>query len=212
MFALIDLTLVVNWLGLFGIAVFAVSGALDAARKNMDILGFMLIGTITGLGGGTLRDVLLGQLPLYWTLDQTYVGLCLIASCITYFIAPKLASRQKALIWMDALGLSLFCVTGAQIAVQQGAAPLICVCLGVITASFGGILRDVLCGYDLVLGQREFYITTAILGASMYLGLHWLGVSEDISLLGGFIAAFSLRCAAIIWGLQLPSYGASAKD
>ena len=208
MFEFLDLTLVVSWLGLFGIAVFAVSGALDAARKRMDILGFMLIGTLTGLGGGTTRDVLLGQLPMYWVKDATYVGLCLIVSVITYFVAPRLASRKRALIWMDALGLSLFCVTGAQIAVEQGAAPLICVCLGVISATFGGILRDVLCGYDLVLSQRELYVTNAVVGSTVYLGLHWLGVDENISVLGGFFAAFGLRSAAIIWGLSLPSYGA----
>jgi len=200
------LTTVVNWAGLFGIAVFAVSGALDAARKQLDILGFMLIGTVTGLGGGTIRDVLLGKLPLYWTLDSTYVGLCLMMSFITYFVAPKLQSRTKALIWMDAVGLSLFCVTGAQIAVGIGAAPLICVCMGIITATFGGILRDVLCGYDLVLSNRELYVTTAVTGASTYLLLHWLGISEDISVLCGMAAAFALRSAAIIWGLSLPSY------
>lgn len=211
-FEQLDLTLVVNWLGLFGIAVFAVSGALDAARKEMDILGFMLIGTLTGLGGGTTRDVLLGNLPMYWVQDATYVGLCLVASFITYFVAPKLASRQKALIWMDALGLSLFCVTGAQIAVQHDAAPLICVCLGVITATFGGILRDVLCGYDLVLSQRELYVTNAVVGSTVYLMLHWIGMNENISVIGGVLAAFGLRSAAIIWGLSLPSYNSSSKS
>ena len=205
-FELLDLSLVVNWLSLFGIAVFAISGALDAARKNLDILGFMLIGTVTGLGGGTTRDVLLGQLPMYWVQDATYVGLCLIASAMTYYIVPKLASRTKTLIWMDAIGLSLFCVTGAQIAVQQGAAPLICVCLGVITATFGGIFRDIICGYDLVLSQRELYVTNAVVGATVYLGLHWLNVSENVAVIGGVLAAFSLRSAAIIWGWSMPGY------
>ncbi len=207
----LDINVVVDVFGLFGIAVFAISGALDAARKHMDILGFMLIGTLTGLGGGTVRDVLLGRLPLYWTLDSTFVGLCLVMSFITYFIAPKLQSRRKALIWMDALGLSLFCVTGAQIAVEIGAAPLICVCMGVITATFGGILRDVVCGYDLVLGSRELYVTTAVTGASVYLGLHWFGVSENLAVLCGMLAALSLRSAAIVWGLKLPSYNGQPK-
>lgn len=207
MFDSLDLTTVVNIFALFGIAVFAVSGALDAARKRMDILGFILIGTLTGLGGGTVRDVLLGRLPLYWTLDSTFVGLCIIMSCITYFIAPKLESRTKALIWMDAVGLALFCVTGAKIAVQIGAAPLICVCMGVITATFGGILRDVVCGYDLVLGSRELYVTTAVVGASVYLGLHWVGISENLAVFVGMFAALGLRSAAIIWGLKFPSYG-----
>lgn len=206
MFELLNLNSVVNWLGLFGIAVFAISGALDAARKNMDILGFMLIGTLTGLGGGTARDLLLGRFPVYWVEDATYVGLCLLLSGLTYFVVPVIASRVKVLIWMDALGLSLFCVIGAQIAVQLGFTPLICVCMGVITASFGGIMRDVLCGYDLVLGSRELYVTAAVSGATVYLMLHWLDVNEDIAVIGGVLSAFILRSLAIIWGLSLPSY------
>ncbi len=209
MFELLDLKSVANWLGLFGIAVFAISGALDAARKNMDILGFMLIGTLTGLGGGTARDILLGKFPVYWVQEPTYVGLCLLLSALTYFIVPAVSSRAKALIWMDALGLSLFCVLGAQIAVTLGVSPLICVCMGVITASFGGIMRDVLCGYDLVLGSRELYVTVAVSGATIYLVLHWLGIHEDFAAIGGFLAALSLRSAAIIWGLSLPSYTTS---
>ncbi len=212
MFELLNLSSVVNWLGLFGIAVFAISGALDAARKNMDILGFMLIGTLTGLGGGTVRDLLLGKLPVYWVEEPAYVGMCLLLSAITYFIVPIIASRAKALIWMDALGLSLFCVLGAQIAVTQGVSPLICVCMGVITASFGGIMRDVLCGYDLVLGSRELYVTAAVSGAAVYLALHWLGIHEDIAAIGGFLAALTLRSAAIIWGLSLPSYTPSQNN
>lgn len=203
---LLDLNFMVSLLGLFGIAVFAVSGALDAARKEMDVLGFMLIGTVTGLGGGTIRDVLLGNVPVYWIMDATYVGLCMFMSLLTYFIAPKLESRAKALIWMDALGLALFCVTGTQIAASIGAPPLICVCMGVVTASFGGIIRDVLCGYDLVLGNRELYVTTAVAGGSIYWILHWVGMLESIAMLGGFLAAFCLRSAAIIWGFSLPSY------
>lgn len=202
----LDLNFMLSLLSLFGIAVFAVSGALDAARKEMDILGFMLIGTVTGLGGGTIRDILLGNIPVYWIMDATYVGLCIAMSIITYFIAPKLSSRSKALIWMDALGLSLFCVTGTQIAASTGAPPLIAICMGVITASFGGIIRDVLCGYDLILGNREFYVTAAVVGGLTYGVLHWVGTIESLAMLGGFLAAFSLRSAAIIWGWSLPSY------
>ncbi len=208
---LLDLTRVVNWLGLFGIAVFAVSGALDAARKEMDILGFMLIGTVTGLGGGTLRDLLLGRSPVYWIEDSVYVGLCLTVAAVTYFIVPYIASRTRALIWMDALGLSLFSVTGAQVASDMGVPPLIAICMGVMTASFGGIIRDVLCGVSLVLSQRELYVTTAVAGASAFLLLQWLGVPQSAASLGGFLVAFSLRSAAIIFDLRLPAYHQSER-
>lgn len=203
---ILELDFMLSLLSLFGIAVFAVSGALDAARKGMDILGFILIGTVTGLGGGTIRDILLGNVPVYWIMDAIYVGLCIFMSIITYFIAPKLASRAKTLIWMDALGLSLFCVTGTQIAATAGAPPLISICMGVVTASFGGIIRDVLCGYDLILGNREFYVTVAVVGGSTYGILHWVGAVESLAMIAGILAAFSLRSAAIIWGWSLPSY------
>lgn len=201
-----DLNNIVYWIGLFGIAVFAVSGALDAARKEMDVLGFMLIGTVTGLGGGTLRDVLLGVAPVYWVVEAHYVMICLIASVITYFAAPLLASRYRALIWMDAIGLATFCVTGAEIAHAQGVSPLIAVCMGVMTASFGGIIRDVLCSESLVLGQRELYVTAALVGSSSYLFLKMIDVNPIWSTLGAFGIAFGLRGGAILFGLKLPTY------
>ncbi|WP_207063655.1 trimeric intracellular cation channel family protein [Motiliproteus sp. SC1-56] len=206
--AVFDLDGLVYGLGMGGIAVFAISGALEAARKEMDILGFILIGSVTGLGGGTLRDLLLGLAPVYWVRDPLNVGICLGAAVATYFVVPLINSRIRALIWMDALGLSLFCVTGTQIALSQGVAPLIAVCMGVMTATFGGIIRDVLCGVSLVLQGRELYVTAAVAGASAYLGLYLAPVPEALALLGGFAVAFGLRGAAILFGLMLPSYQA----
>ena len=205
----LDLSLLVSWLGLAGIAVFAVSGALDAARNEMDILGFMLIGTVTGLGGGTARDLLLGRSPVYWVEEPIYVGICLVVTTATYFVVPYIASRTRALVWMDALGISLFCVTGTQIAHKLGVSPLISVCMGVMTATFGGITRDVLCRESLMLGQRELYVTATVLGASIYLLLEWLSLPQYIAVLGGFSTAFALRSAAILFDLRLPSYHTS---
>jgi uncharacterized membrane protein YeiH len=166
---LIDLGSIIHWMGLFGITVFAVSGALEAARKEMDVLGFMLIGTVTGLGGGTLRDLLLGSVPVYWVQQPLTVTLCLVAAVLTYFLAPLLASRYRALIWMDAIGLATFSITGTSIALSFGSPPLIAVCMGVMSATFGGIIRDVLCSESLVLSSRELYVTAAAAGASAYL-------------------------------------------
>lgn len=201
-----ELNTVVSVLGYCGIAVFAVSGALDAARNRMDILGFMLIGTATGLGGGTLRDLLLGLTPVYWVREPAYITLCLVVTTVTYFVVPLVNSRKRALVWMDAIGLALFCVTGTQIALTQGVAPLVAVCMGVMTATFGGIIRDVLCGESLVLGGRELYVTTAMAGASTHLLLVLLAVPGELALIGGFLVALGLRSAAILFGLQLPVY------
>ncbi len=202
----LDINNIFYWIGLFGIAVFAVSGALDAARKGMDILGFMLIGAATGLGGGTLRDLLLGVAPVYWVVEPHYVLICLVASVVTYFAAPFLTSRYRALIWMDAIGLAAFSVAGAEAALSQGASSLIAICMGVMTASFGGIIRDVLCSESLVLTQRELYVTAALAGASSYLLLTLAGVATVWATSGAFLIALGLRSGAIIFGLQLPTY------
>jgi len=200
-----DITAAVNIMGLSAVAVFAISGALDAARQKMDILGFMLIGTATGVGGGTLRDVLLGNMPVFWIREPIWIVICLTASAITYFIAPNLASRTKALIWMDAVGLALFSVVGTKIGLDFGVSPLIALCMGVMTASFGGIARDVLCGSNLTLMNEELYITTTVAGAAVYLGLSTLGLPNSYDLVGGFLVAFILRALAIQFHLKLPN-------
>lgn len=200
-----DITAVVNIMGLSAVAVFAISGALDAARQKMDILGFMLIGTATGIGGGTLRDMLLGNVPVFWIREPIWVVICLTASAVTYFIAPKLASRSKALIWMDAVGLALFAVVGTEIALEFGTSPLIAVCMGVMTATFGGIARDVLCGSNLTLMNEELYISTALAGSVVYLGLNALSLPNSYDLIGGFLVAFVLRALAILFNIKLPN-------
>lgn len=202
----LDLGSIIDWIGLFGIAVFAVSGSLEAARKEMDILGFLLIGCVTGLGGGTLRDLLLGATPVYWVQRPEMVMICLVASVATYFLAPLLASRYRALVWMDAIGLATFCITGTAIALAQGVSPLIAVCMGVMSATFGGIIRDVLCSESLILSSRELYVTTAVAGATAYLLLRLANAEESVSILAAFSVGFGLRAAAILFGLKLPQY------
>ncbi len=200
-----DITAVVNIMGLSAVAVFAISGALDAARQRMDILGFMLIGTATGIGGGTLRDVLLGNVPVFWIREPVWIVVCLSASAVTYFIAPKLASRSRALIWMDAVGLALFAVVGTEVALDSGTSPLIAVCMGVMTATFGGIARDVLCGSNLTLMNEELYITTALAGSLVYFLLSTTDLPYSYDLIGGFLVALVLRSLAIIFNIKLPN-------
>ncbi len=200
-----DFTAAVNLMGLAAVAVFAVSGALDAARQKMDILGFMLIGTATGIGGGTLRDVLLGKMPVFWVREPVWVIVCLAAAAVTYFVAPRLASLTRALVWMDAVGLALFAVVGTKIALDFGAPAFIAVCMGVMSATFGGIARDVLCGSNLTLMNEELYITTALAGSLTYLLLNLLQVPENYDLIGGFLVGFVLRALAIRYNIKLPN-------
>ncbi|MFC6671851.1 trimeric intracellular cation channel family protein [Marinobacterium aestuariivivens] len=200
-----DISAAVNIMGLAAVAVFAISGALDAARHRMDILGFMLIGTATGIGGGTLRDVLLGSVPVFWVREPVWILVCLVSSAATYFVAPRLASLSRALVWMDAVGLALFSVVGTKVALDFGTSPLIAICMGVMTATFGGIARDVLCGSNLTLMNEELYITTALAGSVACLGLSSLNVPDSYDLLGGFLVAFVLRALAIQFNLKLPN-------
>ncbi|GAA0682731.1 trimeric intracellular cation channel family protein [Marinobacterium maritimum] len=201
-----DFTAIVNLMGLAAVAVFAISGALDAARHKMDILGFMLIGTATGIGGGTLRDVLLGKVPVFWVRDPVWIVVCLTAAAITYFVAPRLASLTRALVWMDAVGLALFAVVGTEIALKFGAPALIAICMGVMTATFGGIARDVLCGSNLTLMNEELYITTALAGALVYYMLSLAKLPDNYDLVGGFLVAFVLRALAIQFSIKLPNF------
>ncbi|UTW04027.1 trimeric intracellular cation channel family protein [Amphritea atlantica] len=200
-----DITAVVNIMGLSAVAVFAISGALDAARQKMDILGFMLIGTATGLGGGTLRDLVLGNLPVLWIREPMWIIICLVASAVTYFIAPKLVSLSRALIWMDAIGIALFGVVGTKIGLDFGTSPLIAVCMGVMTGSFGGIARDLLCGSNLTLMNEELYITTMMAGSVTYLTLNSFNLPNSYDLVGGFVVAFVLRALAIRFHIKLPN-------
>ncbi len=201
-----DFGTVINIMGLIAVAVFAISGSLEAARQRMDILGFMLVGTATGIGGGTLRDVLLGSLPVFWVKEPIWIVICLTSSSITYFIAPQLSSRLRTLLWMDAVGIALFSVVGTKVAMEFGANPLIAISMGVMTATFGGIARDVICSSNLTLMNEELYITTTLVGSVTYFLLNSLNVQSGYDLFGGFLIAFILRALAIRYNIKLPNH------
>ena len=143
---------VLDWLG---VIVFATSGALVASRKQMDIVGFALLAIVTGIGGGTLRDILLGQLPVFWVREPAYLGTCVLVAAVVFFTAHIPQSRYRVLLWFDALGLALFAVTGAERALLAGTGPGAAVAMGVITATFGGVIRDVLGAESPVVLSRE---------------------------------------------------------
>jgi uncharacterized membrane protein YeiH len=200
-----QLILVLDW---FGLCVFAVTGALVASRKQMDIVGFALLGSVTGIGGGTVRDVLLGVEPVFWVGHPAYLLTCIAVSTLMFFVAHIPQSRERLLLWFDAAGLSLFSVTGTVSALGAGAGPVIAIAMGVATATFGGIIRDILGGESPVILKQEIYITAALLGATVFVSLAWLGIPADPAAGLAFLAAFSLRAAALHWNLSLPRYRA----
>ena len=186
----------------FGDVVFAVSGALTAARYRMDILGFVLIGTITGIGGGTTRDLLLGR-TVWWTQDPLELILCMLASLVTFFFITTEITRRKVMIWADALGLSAFGVVGCHIALEFGAPFVIAVFMGMVTATGGGVIRDLLTNTQPMVLCGQPYATAALLGSLSYATLRYLGVPEIGAEIVACLSAFSLRASAIIFDIRM---------
>jgi uncharacterized membrane protein YeiH len=202
------LTTAYGIIDLVAVAVFAVTGALVASRKQLDIFSFITFGTVTGIGGGTIRDLLLGATPVFWVRDPGYVLVCVVVSVLVYFIAHLVGSRYKWILWLDALGLSLVCVAGAQKGLDAGSGPVVAVVMGVITATFGGIIRDVLGHEPSLLLRREIYMTAAIAGSTAFVGLLGLGLSTAWAASIGFAVCLFVRSLALSLGWSLPTYRA----
>lgn len=190
-----------------GVTVFAMSGALAGAERKLDILGFILFGTLTGVGGGTLRDILLNTDQVFWMDDSIYLWACVFGAVATWYFAPKLYWRYKALLWADAMGLALFSVLGAQKALDWDAPAIAAVGMGMITASFGSILRDIFLGRDVVMLGPEIYVSAAGLGAVTFISLNHFYITQAFALPVGVLAAFALRGGAILKDWRLPKYG-----
>jgi uncharacterized membrane protein YeiH len=186
----------------FGDVVFAISGALTAARYRMDILGFVLIGTITGIGGGTMRDLLLGR-TVWWTQDPLELILCATASLITFFLIKHDITQRKGMIWADTLGLSVFGVVGCHIALEFGTPFTIAVFMGMVTATGGGVIRDVLTNTQPMIVSGQVYATAALLGSLSYASMRYLGVPEIAAEVVACLAAFSLRASAILFNIRM---------
>jgi uncharacterized membrane protein YeiH len=189
-----------------GVAVFALTGALAAARDRQDIITFWFFAVVTGIGGGTLRDLLIGA-PVFWIGDAAYLGIGLAAALIVWFAAPHL-ERAKTLIWLDALGLAVYAVIGAAKALSLGVDPFVSVAMGVLTACFGGVIRDVLAAQPSALLKREITISAALLAAAGFVALTLAGVPPLWAGVAGAVAGFGLRAGAIHYGWALPAFGA----
>jgi uncharacterized membrane protein YeiH len=193
-------------LGFAGVAVFAVSGAISAGRKRLDVLAVVLIAVITALGGGTLRDVVLGVRPVIWVGDTTYLWVAIGAAIATMLWQRWVARIEPALVYADAGGLALFSVLATERSLIAGAPAVVAVLMGVVTSITGGILRDILCGDPPLVMRGEVYATCAVLGSLTYLGLRALDVPVEPSLLLGATVALTSRLFAIHMRLSLPLF------
>ena len=194
----------IHWLDLVAVAVAAASGAFAAARKQMDIGGFLFVTTVTGIGGGTFRDLILGR-PVFWIARPDYIAVCLSVAVILFFVTHRVEQR-RALLWADAVALGLFSVVGTEIALDVGAPALIAIVMGVMTATFGGVIRDVLCAEVPLIFRKEVYATAAGAGAATVVALDALDFGRPFILLAGFAVAFCVRGLAVALGLSLPVY------
>jgi uncharacterized membrane protein YeiH len=186
----------------FGDVVFTISGALTAARYRMDILGFVLIGTITGIGGGTTLDLLLGR-TVWWTQDPLELILCVTAALVTFFFIRSDITRRRGMIWSDALGLAAFGVVGCHVALEFGAPFVIAVFMGMVTATGDGLIRDVITNTQPMIVSGQVYATAALLGSLSYAALRHFGVPEIPAELAACLAAFLLRASAIIFDIRM---------
>ena len=191
-------------LDFFGIAVFAVSGALLAAEKRQTLVTFFFFAVVTGVGGGTLRDLLIGA-PVFWIHRNATLLICIGAALGVWLVSSRRIAA-KALDWFDAAGLAAYATYGSAKALSYGVAPVPAFAMGVLTACFGGIVRDVLAGEPSILMRPELYVTAAALAAGLFVGLALAGVPVWVAATIAALAGFGLRALAIARGWKLPAY------
>lgn len=189
-----------------GVAVFAATGALAASRKQLDIVGFIFLASITGIGGGTLRDVILGKLPVFWIQQPAFILVCVAIALAVFFTAHLVESRYRLLLWLDAIGIASYSVMGTMIGLEFGISPFAAIVTGVMTATFGGIFRDVISGEKSVLLSDEIYISAALLGAASFALLMSMQIDKGLTIVISVILAFALRAAALMFGWTTPRY------
>ncbi|BCG78312.1 trimeric intracellular cation channel family protein [Mesorhizobium sp. 113-3-3] len=188
-----------------GVAVFAATGALAASRKQLDIIGFLFLASVTGIGGGTFRDLIL-NVPVFWVGNRDYVLICAVVAVLVFFTAHRVESRYKLLLWLDAIGLAAFSVMGAAKGLAITGSPVVSIITGMLTATFGGILRDLLAGEPSVLLRPEIYVTAALAGAAIFTLGDVAGLPQIVSGLAGFVVALAVRGGALRFGWSFPSY------
>jgi uncharacterized membrane protein YeiH len=194
---------------LIAITAEAMSGALAAGRRNMDLFGVSLIAFLTALGGGTVRDIMLGNFPISWTQHPPYVYLTIGAGLTTMLVARVMHRLHRLFLVLDAMGLIAFTIIGCNVALGLGYSLPIVVMSGITTGIFGGILRDVLCNRTPQVLRHELYASVSLLVALLYLLLCDLGVDENINMLASFAVGLSIRLAAIRWHWSLPVFSYS---
>lgn len=199
-------------LDLLGVAVFAVSGSLVAGRKRMDFFGVIVLGLVTALGGGTLRDTLLNSGPVFWIADRIYLLVGVAASALTFVVVQRVAVPKRSLLFPDALGLAVFTLIGAAKTLDVTDSGSLAVVMGTMTGVAGGMIRDVLSAEVPLVLQKEIYATASLSGAIVYVLMDRLFLPGIASLILPVLATLVIRLAAIHWGLSLPQLVSKNED
>ena len=184
----------------------AMSGALAAGRRNMDLFGVAVIAFLTALGGGTVRDILLGNFPVTWTQHPSYIYMTLTGGLVTIAIARFMRHLRQLFLVLDAIGLVAFTIIGCNVALELGYEPIVVVMSGITTGIFGGIIRDIMCGRVPQVLRREIYACVSLVVAVLYLFLLRQGVDEGVTQLAAFSVGLLLRMVAIRWRVSLPVF------
>lgn len=201
-------TPLLDWLDLAGVAVFALTGALSAARERQTFVTMAFFALLTGVGGGSVRDLLIGA-PVFWIHDGSFAALCLTVAVLVW-MTPIAWWRGRLLDYADAAGLAAYAVLGSAKALSYGVPPAPAFVMGVVTGCVGGIIRDVIAGRPSILMRPELYVTAAALSAALCVAGDWAGLPEGPVWIGAALAGFALRAAAIRWSLALPAYRENA--
>lgn len=202
---LVDLPVAAYYFELVGAAIFAITGVLVVARRGLDMFGALMLGMVTAVGGGTMRDVMIDA-PIFWFRDFNYVWAAMLGALLAFWLSTHLRSTYRALLYLDGLGGALFAIAAASKVLVLGFGGPIAVMMGVLTGIGGGLIRDVLAGRPTLLMSREIYATPILLGCTIFVLLR--GITETFGY-AGFVGAaviFAVRAAALRWGLEMPAW------
>ncbi|ESU25832.1 putative membrane protein [Flavobacterium limnosediminis JC2902] len=192
-------------LDILGTMAFAVSGALTAMNKKMDPFGVLIIAFVTSVGGGTLRDVLIGRTPVGWMMNLNYVYIITAGFVLALIFRKKLDRFRTSMFLFDTIGLGVFTLIGLEKGLEKGLEPPICIALGTMTACFGGVIRDILCGEVPVIFRKEIYATICIVGGVFFFFLKSIKIPEDLIYLFTSVLIIAIRLMAVIFKWSLPT-------
>ncbi|MFD0975987.1 trimeric intracellular cation channel family protein [Salinimicrobium gaetbulicola] len=201
-----------NILDLLGTIAFAISGALSAMNRRLDLFGIFIIAFVTAIGGGTLRDVLIGSTPVNWMENIIYIYLIGTVTIFSIVFRNKLNYLKKSLFLFDTIGLGVFTITGVEMGVKNDLDPIISIALGAMTGTFGGVIRDILCNEIPVIFRKEIYATACIIGALAFVILDSFEVSTDITYIATSLTVIVIRLLVVKYHISLPSFYPSPRS